>query len=304
MALFRVGVYILFDSVRLSAIEKNSALTTRQLHLRYSGWAIVAGILLALAAFARPNGIILIPLVFVWAFITVIAKMISRRIALHGAFIVTLLSIILIAPWAVRNYYGTQMFIPIATGSGVVLAGAYNDAALEGSVPGFSMGMWIPISLVEPPVPLHDHDCCDYTGERDDTVYALHWIFTHLYAMPYLLTLHFINMWIPYTSENGLPFIEYSTRLSSRIVSDLIWVMTPLILLLASSGLILIWKRKKGPLVVVSLILFITVAQNVAFYGSSRFRSPIEPLLVFLAGGVIWWLMSKEPGTLRHFLAR
>jgi 4-amino-4-deoxy-L-arabinose transferase-like glycosyltransferase len=179
LTVFAYSLYrVQWNGQCLSAKEMNGALTTRQLHLRYSGWAIVAGIALALAAFARPNGTLLIPVVFVWAFIAVLAKMVSWRIALPGAFMVTLLSIVLIAPWAVRNYHGTHMFIPIATGSGVVLAGAYNDAALEGSVPGFSPGMWIPISLVEPPVPLHGHDCCDYTGEQDDTEYALHWIRT------------------------------------------------------------------------------------------------------------------------------
>src|SRR5262249_20762072 len=71
---------------RLSAKEKNGDLTTRQLHLRYSGWAIAAGASLALAALTRPNGTLLIPLVFVWAFIVVITKIIPWRMALHGAF--------------------------------------------------------------------------------------------------------------------------------------------------------------------------------------------------------------------------
>jgi len=42
-----------------------------------------------------------------------------------------------------------------------------------------------------------------------------------------------------------------------------------------------------------------TILQNIAFYGSSRFRSPIEPLLVLLTGGAIWWFTSKGPGILR-----
>ena len=41
----------------------------------------------------------------------------------------------------------------------------------------------------------------------------------------------------------------------------------------------------------------------IVLYGSARFRAPIEPLLVLLTGGAIWWLTANEPGTLR-FLRR
>jgi hypothetical protein len=117
--------------------------------------------------------------------------------------------------------------------------------------------------------------------------------------MPCLLSLHFINMWKPYTSEAGLPFIEYPARLSSQVVWYMLGIMTPLILLLAGLGLILTWRRRKDHLCVAYLIVAITVLENVAFYGSSRFRAPIEPLLVLLAGGMLWWCLGTGPGTLR-----
>jgi hypothetical protein len=47
------------------------------------------------------------------------------------------------------------------------------------------------------------------------------------------------------------------------------------------------------------LSILLTIIQRLIFYGSSRFRAPIELMLVLLAAGAIWWLTQNEPGTLR-----
>jgi hypothetical protein len=60
------------------------------------------------------------------------------------------------------------------------------------------------------------------------------------------------------------------------------------------------WKRRKKELLVVYLVIATTIAQNIAFYGNSRFRAPIEPLLVLLAGGAIWWLVSHFSSAFRN----
>ncbi len=63
---------------------------------------------------------------------------------------------------------------------------------------------------------------------------------------------------------------------------------------LAAFGLVATWKRKKNQLVVVYLVIALTIAVNVAFYGSPRYRAPIEPLLVLLVGGALWWLICER----------
>ncbi len=262
-------------------------------------WPMAAGLSLTLAAYDRPNGPLLLGMVVLWAIIVVWAKLVPWRATVQGVLIIGALTTLLIAPWTIRNYITTHTFIPVATGSGIVLSGAYNDSALTGDQP----GMWTPPGLVQPPVPLHGHQCCDYTGESDNTHYAIHWIKTHLSSMPYLLGLHFVNMWKPYTSEAGLPFIEFPHQFSSQVVWNMIWIMTPLLYLLAAASLLLTWKRWRGELCVLYVIIGGIVLQNVAFYGSSRFRAPIEPLLVVLAGGTIWWLTTRHEG-MRDLLRR
>jgi 4-amino-4-deoxy-L-arabinose transferase-like glycosyltransferase len=104
--------------------------------LRLMGWPVVAGISLVQASFDRPNGPLLLGVVFAWAIIMIGAKIMPWRVVLSGSLVITILTIVLIAPWAWRNYRITHQFIPIATGSGIVLSGAYNNAALTGSQPG------------------------------------------------------------------------------------------------------------------------------------------------------------------------
>ncbi|TMD45332.1 MAG: hypothetical protein E6I90_07545 [Chloroflexi bacterium] len=70
----------------------------------------------------------------------------------------------------------------------------------------------------------------------------------------------------------------------------MIFIVSFPIFLLAAFGLLVTWKRWKKYLFVVYVVIALNIIQNVAFYGSSRFRAPIEPLLVLLGGGAIWWL--------------
>jgi hypothetical protein len=47
------------------------------------------------------------------------------------------------------------------------------------------------------------------------------------------------------------------------------------------------------------LMITLTIAQNIIYYGILRFRAPIEPMLILLDAGFIWWFTHKENGTLR-----
>jgi hypothetical protein len=73
---------------------------------------------------------------------------------------------------------------------------------------------------------------------------------------------------------------------------------------LAALGLIVTWRRWKQELMLIYLIILLTIGQSLVFYGSSRFRAPIEPLLVILAGGTIWWFTSAMEGSLRAMLRK
>jgi len=259
-------------------------------------WAWLSGLCLALASLARPNGFFMLGMLCVWAIIMIRARMIPWRTVIKAVLLITLITAGLIAPWTVRNYRIAHIFIPVATGSGVVLAGVYNDTALTDPA---LLGMWVPGNLIRPPIPHHAHP--SYMGEKENQAYALNWARTHLSSMPYLLSLHFINTWKPYTSEEGLPVREFPDRTSSKIVWDLMQYMPIVVIALAALGLAVTWRKWKE-LLIIYLILLLTIAQNIVFYGSMRFRAPIEPMLVILAAGAIGWFVYKEAGTLRSSL--
>lgn len=258
-------------------------------------WMIGCGLSLGCASLTRPNGVSLLALVLIWALVMLYTRVFSWRKAVQVVLVIAALTCGLILPWTLRNYLVSRHFVLVATGGGGVLAGAYNDAAVTSRFFGYP-GMWMPLVLIRPP--LTD------TSDAGETAYAYHWIETHPGELPYLFSQHFINMWRPYTSEQGLPVIEFPSRLSSQIVWDLMNTTPVAIIFLAACGLIVTLRSKWKDLLAPYLVIGLTIILCIAFYGSSRFRAPIEPLLVLLTGGAIWWLTATEPGTLRALLRK
>ncbi len=106
------------------------------------------------------------------------------------------------------------------------------------------------------------------------------------------------NMWRPYTSEEGLPVREFPDRPASQVVWTMMQI-TPIPLFLFAAIGIIVTRKQWQHLLLPYLSILLTIIQCLVFYGSSRLRAPIEPMLVLLAAGAIWWLTQNEPGTLR-----
>jgi 4-amino-4-deoxy-L-arabinose transferase-like glycosyltransferase len=109
-------------------------------------WAVLSGLALAGAALTRPNGLLYLGVLVVWAIFVLCAKVLRWKTVVGGVLIVAFLTAVLIAPWTVRNYTVGRTFVPVAVGSGSVLLGAYNNQALADRKYGIP-GMWIPPAL-------------------------------------------------------------------------------------------------------------------------------------------------------------
>lgn len=269
-------------------------------------WLVCAA-LLALLSLTRPNGIIVLALVVVWALIMNWRKLLHSR-ALINAALAALIVVLLVAPWTWRNYLVSHSIVPVATGDGTVLLGAYNDIALTPAHP----GDWINPLRTTPqdkqvlqPFPLYTCNAsCEVAREDVSKIAAEQWIKTHLSSMPRLLGYHLRKFWTPYTSEADLPMERFPTQRSSQIVHAMSMTFPLAIFLLAALGLIATLKRFRRELFFAYLVILATLGQALVYYGSSRFRAPIEPLLILLAAGGIWWLLQNTPGTLRWHLKR
>jgi 4-amino-4-deoxy-L-arabinose transferase-like glycosyltransferase len=266
-------------------------------------WIILSGLSLGLATLARPNGPVLLGMLALWAIAIVLVKGSPWQTMVKRAMAIVCIAAVLIAPWTYRNYLVSHSFVLVSVGEGDVLLGSYNDNVAKGTT-----GLWTSPRYIRPrpnlpPVVLEGHDAIGYTPQDDQiaTDYALHWMMTHLSEMPRLLGEHLLTMWTPFTAENGLPFRVFSDRLPSQIVWFMIQYIPIPIFLLALFGLIVTWRSRKQQFIVVYISIALTIAENIVFYGNMRFRAPIEPLLVLLTGGFVWWLTRNEPGTLRHW---
>lgn len=259
---------------------------------RLYNW-VICGILLGLLSLTRPNGPAVLALLLLWAVFMAWRKIFSWSFAAKGMLISTLITVAIIAPWTLRNYEVSHSFVSVAGGDGIVLLGAYNDQILAN--PDYA-GSWINPLRSSPkiakPFPLYT---CDARCEvKQDAVYrdaAKQWVLKHLGSMPRLLLLHFTNMWSPVTVEADLPTSRFPGLKSSQFV--IVWtkLITPCIFALAALGVLAFWQRRRD-LLFVYFIVLLTIAQNLALYGSPRFRAPIEPILVLLTAGTIWFLWS------------
>jgi hypothetical protein len=170
--------------------------------------------------------------------------------------------------------------------------------------PGVYRGLWVPPNLIRPPIDYHGHNPCDYTCDHYDDAYVRQWIRAHPAQTLELFGLHFINMWRPYTSEEGLPVREFPDRTSSKLVWSMMNITPIPIILLAFFGLLVAWRQRRQQLLIPVLLVGMDIAQCIVFYGSSRFRAPIEPILVLLVGGALWWLAQRSPKILRSHPSR
>jgi len=85
---------------------------------------------------------------------------------------------------------------------------------------------------------------------------------------------------------------EFPDRLSSQVLRIMIPLMSIPIFIMAALGLLVTWKRRKKELLAVYLVIGFIMGQNLVFYSNMRFRAPLEPFLVLLTGGALWWLKS------------
>lgn len=251
-------------------------------------WMVLSGVALGLSALTRQNGLFILGLFIMWAIIVGWRRITPLRILTKAIITIMLITIIIVVPWSIRNYIVSQKIIPVATGSGTILAGAYNDTVLnDPRVP----GMWVVPDAARPPI-VYKTKCCDIWGEQpDQQAYAVHWIENHLSSMPRLLSLHFFNIWRPSLPDGVSAVDQFPNRISSQLVRRMMRYIPPLIFLLAFLGLVVTWEKRQQ-LLPIYLAMLLIIANCIAFYGSVRFRAPIEPMLIILATGALWGIIA------------
>jgi 4-amino-4-deoxy-L-arabinose transferase-like glycosyltransferase len=266
---------------------------------------VLCGVLLSLLSLTRPNGLLVIGLVVVWAAVLIWRGVLPRS-AFTGALLCVAVACALIAPWTIRNYVvSSGGFVLVAGGDGTVLRGAYNNIIITKKA---FLGTWYSPGNTEPLVgpPLPPGPCtahCEVIVQQEETATAVKWVSLHLNEIPLLMFYHVRNFLTPYTHEADMPMDRFAGQRSSRVVHKMSQLFPIPVLLLAALGLVVTLTMYWQQLLFAYLVILGTVADILVFYGNSRFRSPIEPLLILLAAGALWWLTASGPGTRRDWWA-
>lgn len=258
---------------------------------------IINGILLALLALSRPNALLVPLLILIWTLVLVWRRSLPRA-SLGKVLLTLVIASGLIAPWTIRNYLVAQSFIPVATGDGTVLLGAYNDQVFTSSS---TLGSWLNPEQIYPQLlqqfpPATCNALCEVQRENVMRNDALQWIHTHLSLVPRLLLYHVLHFWKPDSHEADLPMYRFPDQLSSQVLRLLAQTFPLPIFLLAAAGLVITLKQRWQDLLFPYAILLATQLEALIFYGSSRFRSPIEPLLILFAASALGKLAQILPG--------
>nr|MDP9465182.1 glycosyltransferase family 39 protein [Actinomycetota bacterium] len=235
--------------------------------------AALFGAVIALAALARGEGVLLLPLLALpWIMFT---RSLPRVMRLRHLLVTIVACAAVLAPWMLRNATTFEKFVPLSTNGNEVMVYANCPTVYNGPFVGywdFQCQEKVRVAQGEPP------------GDESQT--ALYWRslgFTyareHLGELPRVMTLRVLRQWElfrPLQNVN-LGGIEGRNRDASTMGLLKFYGLAGLSITGAVS-----MRRRRIPLLPLG-VQFLSVSITSAYtYGSVRFRAPAEPALCVL----------------------
>jgi 4-amino-4-deoxy-L-arabinose transferase-like glycosyltransferase len=231
--------------------------------------AAVLGGAIGLAALTRGEAIGLVPVMAVPVVLLAGRMTLLRRVVLVGVTAVVTLAVI--APWALRNSARFEEPVLLSTNSEEVLAFANCD----GTYSGYLFGFW-------------DFTCHFGEPTGDESERAGYWrrqgldyARDHLDRVPAVVAARVGRVWDVYRPAQNRTFsiLDGRTEGYARAGQWTYWA----VLALAAVGAVVLWRRRPALLVPVGAqIVLVTVTAAYA-YGATRFRVPGEVALIVLA---------------------
>lgn len=256
---------------------------SRQQSQRYV-WACAMGALVALAALARGEGLLLtVLLITPWI---LFRRELALRSRIKNIAVAALACLIVLAPWFIRNARSFEELVPLSTNGNELFVYANCDEAYSGKF----LGFWL-------------FDCQeqlrregkDATG--DEAQKSLYWReqgFTyakdHISELPKVVAARVGRQWELFRPWQNTEFAPIEGRNKNAARAGLVMYYA----LAAASlyGAWLIRKRRAGLLPLGALFINVTLTAMYA-YGTTRFRVPAEPALCVLAAVGVFPLLSR-----------
>ncbi|MHC5543535.1 hypothetical protein ACYOEI_35375, partial [Singulisphaera rosea] len=194
----------------------------------------------------------------------------SRRTMLMGL-AVPAVAVLALVPWAVRNYLVFHAFIPFSTMGGSVLLQANNRIVVTD--PKFFGG-----SPWDTAIPEY-RDALQSAGselERDRVArgFAMQWLRDNPDRLPFLIRAKLLRAWTP--------FLQPHAPRMYRVVLLISWGPVLLLAGLAFVPTLIAFLRAGQPGWLLHLVLLGYTLTSLVFFGTPRYRYPIEPLCMVL----------------------
>jgi 4-amino-4-deoxy-L-arabinose transferase-like glycosyltransferase len=231
------------------------------------GRALVLGVLLGVAALARAEALLMLPLLLV--------PLLRRPGGLRTAAAVCAAFVVVLVPWTVRNWSAFDRPVLIATEGGETLAGANCDETYYGE----RIGTW-------------SYTCAAFSGRGNEAKElneagrkGIRYARDHAGRVPLVAAARFARTW-------GLwqPFAVPEGRRAwvQQVGAALYFALIPL----AVYGLVLLRRRRVPVLIVLAPFVTVTVTALLA-YGQIRFRHSAELSLVVLGAVALDRLLPR-----------
>jgi hypothetical protein len=236
---------------------------------------IVSGALIGAVALIHPTIIFLI-----FAFLA--ARMTMHRPwreTVRDLSILAVCTVLVIAPWTIRNIVRLHAFVPIATGAGPALCQSRNSE----STGGIDLGV-----LNRHCAPKHAASSLakqEVAVNAYATSHAIQWVLGHPAAE--------LQMWwrrsdLAYRIDTIGIYAPSLTGNARRNVTTLSNVVSLVVLALAAFGAVVTLAKRRRPAVVFLIVATMAFAAvPIMLFGDPRYRVPAEPLFAVLAAAAL-----------------
>lgn len=237
--------------------------------------AIAAGVLLGLAMLTRGNAVLMVALMVPWS---VWQFWRTPRLVVRGVAI-SLVALVMLVPWTIRNYEIFHAFIPFQTGGGDVLLGSYNSVVASDPLY-YGYNVWPTL------LPEYREQIIAPNNEvirnHVETQLAIQWARKHPEKWWYLVETRF--------RRSLTPFLEPRSPLLYRVGMLVSWGPIVVLLTLGFFPTAIYFLRTNNPGWIIHLGVFHFVLTSLIFFGCSRYRYPVEGLCIILASATLVWL--------------
>jgi 4-amino-4-deoxy-L-arabinose transferase-like glycosyltransferase len=247
----------------------------------FGWWRLLGcGVLLGLAVMVRPISLAVIPVValaFLW----------SRKdwgIALRWTAVLTLGVVACVVPWTVRNAVRLDAFVLISTNTGDNLCIGHADGAT---------GSFTTLEACTVPYPFTDGLSAELKADKAKQRIAREGFVDNIEREPWLMWRRVYFMWVRDGDHDGL-FAVQSYRqdrwMAIPTEARFIWIADRAYWLVVAAGLVglvqLARSRQPEAFVLVGATVM-TAAVPLIFFGDSRFKVPVIPLLIVAAATLV-----------------